>query len=269
MKLKNLLATLAIAMVVFTVSCKEDDVVTPGGQTDIPLQTVVQAPIDLGSVGNYVILAGSGVSNVPASSITGNIGLSPAAGSFFTGFSEPLPTGGASSTSAQVTGSLFASNYAVPTPSNLTTVKGNLTTAYNDAAGRTSTDIVLLAGNLGGLTLTPGLYKSSGLLELSSGNLTFDAKGDANAVFIIQIASTLNITSGRQIILSGGVLASNIFWQVGTSVTIGTTAVFKGVIMADQSIALNTGAKVNGRLLAQNRRRNLRGEYHRRIKLLK
>lgn len=146
---------------------------------------------------------------------------------------------------------MFASNYAVPTPSNLTTAKGNLTTAYNDAVGRTSTDIVLLAGNLGGLTLTPGLYKSSGSLELSSGNLTFDAKGDANAVFIIQIASTLNITSGRQIILSGGALASNIFWQVGTSVTIGTTAVFKGIIMADQSIALNTGATVNGRLLAR------------------
>ncbi len=106
---------------------------------------------------------------------------------------------------------MFASNYAVPTPSNLTTSKGNLTTANNDAAGRTSTDIVLLAGNFGGLTLTPGLYKSSGSLELSSGNLTFDAKGDTSAVFIIQIASTLNVTSGRQIILSGGALASNIF----------------------------------------------------------
>ncbi len=86
MKLKNLLATLVIAMVVFTVSCKEDDVVTPGRLTDIPLQTVVQAPIDLGSAGNYVILAGSGFSNVPASSITGNIGLSPAAGSFLRAF---------------------------------------------------------------------------------------------------------------------------------------------------------------------------------------
>ena len=250
MKIRNFLETLTIVSVVLFIGCKKDDPATVNPVV-IPNQTTVATAVNLRSAGNYVILAGSGVSNVPTSAITGNIGLSPVAGTFLTGFSLVHPAEGASATAAQVTGSLFASDYGVPTPTNLTTAKGDLTTAYNDAAGRTSTDIVLLAGNIGGLTLTPGLYKSSGALEISSGNLTFDAKGNASAVFIIQIASTLTTTSGRQVILSGGALASNIFWQVGTSATIGTTSIFKGIIMADQSIALKTGATVDGRLLAR------------------
>jgi hypothetical protein len=126
----------------------------------------------------------------------------------------------------------------------------DLTTAYNDAAGRT-VGAVTVAGNLGGLTLTPGLYKSTSSLEISSGDLTLDAQGDANAVFIFQIASTLTTTSGRQVILSGGAKAANIYWQVGSSATLGTTSVFKGTIMADQSITLSTGATLDGRALAR------------------
>ncbi|MDD8018083.1 MAG: ice-binding family protein [Bacteroidota bacterium] len=232
----------ALPLFLLVAGCKKDDTIISPAPVVIPVQTTVQAMVNLGSDSGFVILGGSLISNVPASAITGDIGLSPAARSFITGFGL-----------TEVTGTIYAADDISPAgvPAMLTAAKGDLTTAYNDAAGRTSTDIVLLAGNLGGLTLTPGLYKSSGSLEISSGDLTFDAKGNANAVFIIQIASTLNTTSGRQIILSGGAKASNIFWQVGTSATLGTTSVFKGNIMADQSIALNTGAIVEGRLLAR------------------
>jgi len=237
---------------IFVPGCSNDNNPTGGnGNIDIPVQTTSQAMVNLNSAGNYVILAGSEISNIPTSSITGNIGISPAAAAFITGFSMVYTAGNAQSTSAQVTGNLYASDYAAPTPATLTTAQGDLTTAYNNAAGRTSTDIALISGNIGGLTLTPGLYKSSGSLEISSGDLTFDAKGNVDAVFIIQIASTLNTTSGRKVILAGGAKASNIFWQVGTSATLGTTSVFKGTIMADQSISMGTGASIDGRLLAR------------------
>ncbi len=127
----------------------------------------------------------------------------------------------------------------------------DLTTAYNDAAGRTLCPITV-AGNLGGLTLTPGLYKSTSSLAISSGDLTLDAQGDASAAFIFQMASTLTTTAGRQVILAGGAQVANIFWQVGTSATLGMTSNFSGTIMADQSISLNTGATLAGRALARN-----------------
>jgi hypothetical protein len=125
----------------------------------------------------------------------------------------------------------------------------DLSLAYLDAAGRTVGSIGV-AGNLGGQTLTPGLYTSTSSLEISSGNLTLDAQGDANAVFIFQMGSTLTTTSGRQVILSGGAKAANIYWVVGSSATLGTTSIFEGNILALASITLTTGAAVEGRALA-------------------
>lgn len=245
-------AILGVMLIAVTYAgCSKSSSVTGPDEVIIPEQSTTHEPVNLGSAGDFVILAGEEITNVPSSAITGDIGLSPSAGGSFTGFSLSYTTGNPYAESAQVTGKLYASDYGSPTPANLTTAKSDLTTAYNDAAGRTSTDIVTISGNLGGLTLTPGLYKSTGSIEISSGNLTFDAKGNDNAVFIIQIASTLNVSSDRKVILSGGAKASNIFWQVGTSASLGTTAVFKGNIMADQSITLDTGASVEGRLLAR------------------
>ena len=189
------------------------------------------APITLGSAGSLAILAGSTITNTGATTITGNVALSP--GTAVTGFPPGI-----------INGSLNVGN-TIAAQAQL-----DLTIAFNDAAGRVSAPIGV-AGNLGGLTLAPGLYKSSTSLAISSGDLTLDAQGDPNAVFIFQMGTTLTTTSGRAVILAGGAKASNIFWQVGSSATLGTTSVFKGTIMADQSISLATGATLNGRALAR------------------
>ncbi len=131
--------------------------------------------------------------------------------------------------------------------------KLDLTTAYNDAAGRSTNVIVQPSGELGGLTLAPGLYKAAGgSFAITLVDLTLDAQGDTNAVWVFQMpSSTLTVGNARQVILAGGAKASNIYWQVGSSATIGTTAIFKGNILASQSITLETGATLDGRALTQ------------------
>lgn len=191
----------------------------------------VQPPEVLASSGGYAILAGASITSTGLSRVTGGVGLSP--GTSLTGFPPGI-----------IIGTKNVANAAAAQ------AKLDLTTAYNGSAGRTLSP-VSLAGNIGGMTLPPGLYKSTSSLEISSGDLTLDALGDNNAVWVFQIASTLTTTSGRRVILSGGAKASNIFWQVGTSATLGTSSVFKGTIMADQSITMNTGASLEGRVLAR------------------
>jgi hypothetical protein len=240
MKTIKIFSALAIVTAVLIGGCKKTNEPAPtsggsGGSTNptvIPTQTITQSSVSLAGASNLAVLAGSGVTNTGATTITGDLGLSP--GTSVGGFPPGILNG------------ILHINDAIANQAKL-----DLTAAYNDAAGRTSTEIVTLSGNIGGLTLTPGLYKSTSSLAISSGDLTFDAKGNANAVFIIQIASALTVTPARKVILAGGALASNIFWQVGSSATFGTTSVMKGNIIVMQSISFNTGASLDGRALAR------------------
>lgn len=191
----------------------------------------VQAVLVLGEAGDFAVLAGSTVTSTGTTALTGDLGVSP--GAAVTGF----PPG-------TMTGTLYAGN------ATSAAAMADLTTAYNDAAGRTQSPVTV-SGNLGGLTLPPGLYRSTSGLAISSGDLTLDARGDPDAVFVFQIASTFTTSEGRSVILSGGARSANVFWQVGSSATLGTTSVVKGTILANQSITLNNNASLNGRALAR------------------
>jgi hypothetical protein len=195
-----------------------------------------------------VILAKSGISNVPTSAVTGDLGLSPAAASFITGFSLTMDASNTFATSPQVTGQVFAADYAAPTPTNLTTAVLDMEAAYTDAAGRAPDHTELGSGNIGGKTLPPAVYKwGTGVLIPTNVTLS----GGPNDVWIFQIAQNLTVSAATQVILSGGALPENIYWQVFGAVELDTTSHFEGVILSQTSIVLNTGASVNGRLLAQ------------------
>jgi len=203
----------------------------------------VQAPVSLGTAGNFAILSKSGVTNVYASTIRGNVGTSPISGAAI----------GLRCT--EVTGTIYSVNAAGPLPCRvtdaprLTTAVSNMETAYTNAAGRTLPKAVNLgAGQIGGLTLTPGLYKWTSNVSISR-NVTLS--GGANDVFILQVAGTLNQASATRVILAGGAQAKNVFWQSAGAVAIGTTAHFEGTILSKTMIAMKTGASINGRLLAQ------------------
>jgi hypothetical protein len=201
------------------------------------------ATVNLGVANSFAILSKSGITNVYKSSVSGDIGSSP-----ITGAAILL-------TCPEVNGSIFTVDAAGPlpcrttNPSMLTTAVSNMEAAYTDAAGRTNpTFLNLGAGNIGGKTLTPGLYKWTTALTIPA-NVTIS--GGATDIFIFQVAGTLTMASAVRITLTGGAQAKNIFWQTSGAVTLGTTSHFEGNILGKTGINLQTGASMNGRLLAQ------------------
>ncbi len=215
------------------------------------IPTTNSQAVDLGTAGNYVILAKTGVSTTGTTTVTGNIGVSPAAATFITGFDLIMDASNTFSTSSLVTGNIYAADYTSPTPANMTTAISDMQTAYTNAAGRATPDYTELGtGNIGGMNLTPGLYKWGTGVTIPT-DLVLNCSGDANGVFIFQIAQTLSISNGKRVNLTGGCQAQNIFWQVAGQTTLGTTSVFNGNILDMTAIVIQTGATLNGRALAQ------------------
>lgn len=233
---KLIIVLMVIAMAAFTTGAKQ----------------IAQSPVDLGSAGSFVILAKSGITTTGTTSITGDIGVSPITYAAITGFAlTPVVPDGSNtfSTSSLVTGKVYAADYTEPTPTNLGMAVLDMQAAYTDAAGRTLPDFTELGtGNIGGLTLAPGLYKWSSCVTIPT-DVTLS--GGPDDVWIFQIAGTLDISSATSVILSGGAQAKNIFWVVAGAVALGTTSEFNGNILAKTNITMNTGATLNGRALAQ------------------
>jgi hypothetical protein len=205
-------------------------------------------PVSLGAAASFALLAKTAVSSVPTSAVTGDIGLSPAAASYITGF--PYTRAGTKWASPEVTGNIFAADNDDPTPSNMTTTVSNMETAYVDAAGRVTPDFSELGtGAIGGRTLVPGLYKWSTSVSVSTEVVL---AGGADDVWIFQIAGGLTVAANTRMTLSGGARAQNVFWQVASPVDLGAGAHGEGTILCMTSINLQTGASVHGRLLAQS-----------------
>ena len=246
---KHLLPAIALLFLGF-VGCTKENVSSPSTINGLQVgdgrsanSPNAQAAVQLGVAGNYVVLSKSGITNVYKSSITGDVGSSPI-------------TGAAILVScAEVTGNIYSVDAAGPAPcaiidaSRLTTSISDMETAYTNAAGRVNPNFLNLgAGDIGGKTLTPGLYKWTSSLVIPS-NITI--AGGPNDVWIFQVAGTLDMSSAVRITLTGGAQAKNIFWQAAGAVTLGTTSHFEGIILGATGINMQTGASINGRMLAQ------------------
>lgn len=204
--------------------------------------------VNLGLAGDFAILAKSGISTVPPSAITGDLGISPSAATFITGFALTADPSETFSTSAQVTGSIYASDYQPPAPSMLTTAVLDMELAFTDAAGRAADVTELGAGDIGGMTLDAGVYRwGTGLLIPT--DLALD--GSSTDVWIFQIAEDLTVSNGTSVTLTGGALPENVFWQVSGAVELGTTSRWQGIVLSQTSTTLGTGASLVGRLFAQ------------------
>lgn len=207
------------------------------------------APVSLGTAGTYVILGKSAITTTGVTAITGDIGLSPAAASNYVGFGLVMDASNQFSTSALVTGRVYAADYEVPTPANMTAAISSMETAYTDAAGRAiPTATELGAGDISGLTIVPGLYKWGTGVVINT-NVTLN--GGPNDVWIFQISQGLTMADGAGIILAGGAQAKNIFWQIFGVTTLNAGAHLEGIVMCQTNIEMLSGATVNGRLFAQ------------------
>ncbi len=242
MRTKNFYPIAAILLVMFMGSCTKDNLEDPNSSAGNKPNGGL-AVVKLGVAGNFVILSKSGITNVYRSAVTGDVGTSP-----ITGAALLL-------TCPEVAGTIYTVDAAGPLPcrvtnaSRLTTAVSDMQTAYTDAAGRPNPKFLNLgAGNIGGKTLTPGLYKWTTAVVIPA-DITIS--GGPNDVWIFQVAGNLNMSSAVKVILSGGAQAKNIFWQTSGSVTLGTTSHFEGIILGQTGINLKTGATINGRLLAQ------------------
>lgn len=203
--------------------------------------------VNLGTASNYVVLAMAGISGTSAT-VKGNIGISPAAGTYITGFSLIPDASTQFSTSLQVTGRAYAADYGTPTPANLQTAVSDMQLAYMEAAGRAPDFINWQSGNIDGLTLAPGVYKwSSGLSIQASVYLT----GSATDVWILQIAGTLNVAANTEIILTGGALPRNVFWQCSGAVALGSMGHLEGVLLTATAFTSGAGSSIKGRVLSK------------------
>ena len=246
-----LVPAMASLFIVFSGGCKKDASPDLSGKVSSHSSTETssriisnsQTVVNLGVAGNFTILSKSGITDVYKSAVTGDIGTSP-----ITGAAIGLTCG-------EVLGTIYTVDAAGPLPcrvinaSRLTTAVSNMQTAYTDAAGRINPNFFNLgAGNIGGKTLTPGLYKWTSSVTIPT---NINISGSSTDVWIFQVAGTLTMSSAVKIILTGGAKASNIFWQTAGAVTLGTTSHFEGIILSQTGINLKTGASINGRLLAQ------------------
>lgn len=204
--------------------------------------------VELGNTKHFAILSKAGVDTIPASVIVGDVGVSPIDQTALTGFSETMDASNVFSTSPQVTGKLYAADYAPTTPTDMTAAIADMETAYTTVAGLVTPAPVteLGAGDLSGLTLAPGLYKfGTGVLV----NTDLTLSGDGN--FIFQIAQHFTLAPGVKIVLSNGAKAKNIVWQIFGPVELGTTSVMEGTILAKTNVSVGTLATVNGHIFAQ------------------
>jgi hypothetical protein len=258
------LALLPFALILLT-SCGDGETAGADGGVDAPRNNPPNplgrgpAPVPLGATtdpqaaASYVLLAKTGITNVTGSSITGgHVALSPAAASFITGFSLVADPTNVFATSVSVVSpsKVYASNYAAPTPANLTVAVLAMQAAYADAASRTDPDFLnFRSGEIGGETLAPGLYTwGTGVTIPTDVTLS----GGADDVWIFQISNDLDLGTATSVILSGGAQAKNIYWQVAGEVTIHANAHFEGVILGQTGITLQTQASMDGRAFAQS-----------------